>query len=204
MITKIFDMANRQSPLVYWLEQTIDLNTRMAYRNKMNIIGLCGGITAVWIKKSLASEGRGIKTAAELGSQHLMGIVHSAFLRKMPRPQDYDVIDSVIPLLDSQNLVYWDFYCGKCQLIPGIIASWVSFKPSHCMIAFNNEISGAGHIMGMRSDSNVLEMFEPDLGLFQYSDLMSASKHLQRVIEGSHAQCMGRNWGMLRVKSIFD
>lgn len=203
MITKIFDMTNRQSPCVRWRKTMVGLNTRMKYRSKINLIGLCGGITAVWIKKSLASEGRGIKTAADLGSQHLMGIVHSAFIRKMPRPQDYNVIDSVIPLLNSQNLVCWDSYCGRYQLSPSIIASWVSFKPSHCMIAFNNEISGAGHIIGMRSDTNVLEMFDPDLGLFQYTDLISSISHLERVIFGSYAQCID-NWGVLRVKSYLS
>ncbi|MCW7555840.1 hypothetical protein NX722_25075 [Endozoicomonas gorgoniicola] len=197
-------MTNNNSAFVHWRQTSLGSNTCMEYRNKADIIGYCAGITAVWINKSLASEGRGIKTADELGSQHLMGIIHSAFSRKMPRPQDYDIIDSITPLINFQNLVCWDFYRGKYHLNPGIIASWASFKPSHCIIAFNNEISGAGHIMGMRSEGNVLEMFEPDLGLFQYTDLKSLISHLHEVIFGFYSKCLGDNWGVLRVKSIFD
>lgn len=204
MIEKIFDMTNEHSAFVHWHQTTVGLNTRMEYQNKTNNIGLCAGITAVWIKKSLASKGKGIKTAVELGSLHLMGIVHAAFKRKMPRPQDYDVTDSITPLLNAQNLMYWESCCGKYQLSPSVIAVWVSLKPSHCLIAFNNSKSGMGHVMGMRFEGNTLEMFDPGQGLFQYSDLVSSASHLERVIFRRHSKCIGGDWGVFRVKSILD
>ncbi|WP_354011059.1 hypothetical protein [Endozoicomonas lisbonensis] len=197
-------MTNKHSAFVHWRQTTTGLNTRMEYHDKTDNVGLCAGITAVWIKKSLASKGRGIKTAVELGSLHLMGIVHGAFKRKMPRPQDYDIADSITPLLNAQSLMYWDSMCGKYRMNPAAMALWGSLKPSHCLIAFNHQESGMGHVMGMRFEDNTLEMFDPGQGLFQYSDPLSSAMHLQSVIYGRYSKCIGGEWGVFRVKSTLD
>ena len=145
MITKVFDMTNVESPYVHWRQATLGLNVRMEYRSKMNIKGICAGMTAVWIKKSLASGGRGIKSPVELGSQHLMGIIHSAFSRNKGKSHDYGTVDLIAPLLESQNLVCWESFPGVVHRVnPCLITLWASLKPSHCLVVFGNKTTKTG------------------------------------------------------------
>ncbi|MCW7555842.1 hypothetical protein NX722_25085 [Endozoicomonas gorgoniicola] len=205
MVEQIFEITNEQSAFVLWRKITIGCNTRMKYHCEKDDRGLCAGITAVWLKKSLASKGRGIKTAVELGSKHLMAIVHGVFARTPP-PEGFglDSVDSIPPLLTSQSLIGWEALRGKTYLNPQGIAIWASLRPCHCLLAFENRTSEFGHIIGMRCESNTLEMFDPCQGLFQYSDMDSFVKHLQLVISKRYPDCLGGNWGIFRVKSALD
>ena len=205
MVEQIFVMTNEQSAFVRWRNTTIGCNTRMKHCCHMHEKGLCAGITAVWLKKSLASKGRGIKRAVELGSKHLMAIVHGAYeMSLLSEGSGLDAVDSMISLLNSQGLTNWESLRGKTYLNPQGVAIWASLRPSHCLLAFEDKASVYGHIMGTRCVGSSLEMFDPSEGLFQYSDMDSFVQHLRSVILQHYPQCQGGNWGIFRVKSALD
>ena len=198
MVTKIFTIVNEHSAFIRWRRERVGSDTRIVSYSDHG--GLCAGMTATWLKKSIATGGRGIRNLAELGSLHLMAIVHGAFARKPPPEDDkLNTVDSIIPLLTTQNLAVWESLRGTKQFDTQGIVVWVSFRPCHCVFVFVDQTYQHGHVIGMRCEGDMLEIFDPNRGLFQYPDIKSCTGHLQKVILADHPRCLGGDWGVFRV-----
>ncbi|UYM16531.1 hypothetical protein [Endozoicomonas euniceicola] len=192
--------------------------------------GLSSGMTITWLKKSIASNGRGILHSNELGSQHLMAIIQggcawwSTFAGRKT-----DVIDMLIFLIQSQNLVARCGVCGKSFALFPLeqVVNWALSKPGYLLFYFGKKqeftgITGANtrsdagdapnrmegsrtffgatslgafsHMLGIRCEGRILQMFDADQGLFQYSTVSDFKQHMRSYFSTTPPDPIGMEW----------
>ena len=200
--------------------------------------GLSSGMTITWLKKSIASDGRGILHSSELGPQHLMAIVQgSCAWRSTFGGIEADVIYRLISLIQSQNLIACDGLCGRGFALfpPEQVVNWALSRPGYSLLSFGKkqEIMGRreanmrsaadgvpyrmegprtflgatslgafSHMLGMRCEGRILQMFDADQGLFEYSDVSSFKRHLKDYFSTTPPTPKGMtwDWGIVYVK----
>ncbi|MCW7556081.1 hypothetical protein NX722_26320 [Endozoicomonas gorgoniicola] len=205
LINRIFSMDNVYSTEARWKQSTSSDGDQQVTAS-FSRVGCCSSMVAVWIKKSIATDGRGLSSATELGTVHLMGVVQSAYVNKTlfnSKKQDYG--SGLIYLLQSQNLITQERMIGHGHFNPEIVVNWVLSKPGHYILLFFNEKGSHsvynGHAIGFRHEGNHMEMFEPNRGLFSYSDqsifLLQLELRVARVLH----KLMGGPWYLHRVVS---
>ena len=200
MVTTVFTIAHDYSIFTRWRKVTIDDKICVVPKSSPGG-GVCSGMTVTWLKKSLSTNGRGIKSFDELGSPHLMAIVQGAFAETFRAGKTrLDVIDSVVTLLTTQNLTTWEYLCGTHQFDTKGIVIWASLRPCHCIFAFVDRSAKNGHTIGIRCEEGILEVFDSNKGLFQYPDPYSCSSYLETALQNYYPKCLGGNWGIFRVK----
>ena len=126
MMKRIFPMYNRiHSAESRWRQCTFMDGSQHTIRSYKNS-GFCSGMVVVWIKKSIATNGRGVRES-DMPSRHFMGIVQSAYAKKTlfdSKNQDYGLwfwpdlsITEPKPYYSSVYYWKWFFQCRKhCQL----------------------------------------------------------------------------------------
>ena len=202
--------------------------------------GLSSGMTITWLKKSIASNGRGVLHSRELGPQHLMAIKQGAcawWSTFAGRNIDIDVIDMLTFLVQSQNLVVRDHFRGSgfASFPPEQVVNWVLSRPGYSLFSFGkkeefteiteaNELSEAGetsdsikgsytffgatslsaysHMLGIRCERRILQMFDADRGLFEYSTVSDFKQDIRNYFSATPPDPMGMvwDWGILSVK----
>ena len=209
MMKLIFPMYNSiHSADSRWRQSTFTDGSQHTIRSYKNT-GFCSGMVVVWIKKSIASSGRGVRES-DMPSRHFMGIVQSAYAKKTlfdSKNQDYGF--GLIYLLQSQNLITQACVAGNGFFSVEGIVDWVLSEPGHYILLFFNErgIDSLynGHTIGFRYERDVMQMFEPERGLFEYTDRESFTSHLssltQKDLYRSIYPKMGGNWYLHRVAS---
>ena len=205
MITKIFSLENNHSTEARW-GQWIYFDCWERTIADFSKAGYCSGMVVVWIKKSIATNGRGIRKATDLGSLHLMGIVQSAYVKKTlfySKALDYGF--GLIYLLQSQNLIPLARTLGNGYCCAESIANWILSEPGHYIFLFFRK-SGHhsvynGHAIGFRYEGEAIEMLEPGHGLYGYSDQKSFVSHLKLFIQLKRTSLMGGRWYLYRVAS---
>ena len=200
MINKVFTMDNIHSTSTTWRQKTTGESTRMVAISNEDDIGICVGIVMTWLKKSIASRGRGIFSDIELGSAHLMGIIQGAFeMKTVPGCKGLGTIDAFIPLLFSQNLKPCEWLRGSGFYPPEQIVSWALSKPGYSLFCFL-KADNFGHVIGMRCEGRVLQMFNPTFGLYQYSNVSSFKQHMRHYLIEQGLKRF-RRWGIFSVES---
>ena len=200
MIDKVFTMKNVHSTSVTWRRKTTGENTRMIAVFNVRNIGLCAGIAIAWLKKSIASGGRGILRDTELGSQHWMAIVQGAYHKgTIPGSKGLGPMELVIPLLFSQNLKPCDWLRGAGFYPPEQLVFWALSKPGYSLFCFLRT-DNYGHVIGMRCEGRVLQMFNPSEGLYQYSNVSSFKQHMRHFLIKEDLKRF-REWSIFSVVS---
>ncbi|UYM17523.1 hypothetical protein [Endozoicomonas euniceicola] len=175
-------MKNIHSTSVTWRRTKIGENTRMIAISKLSNVGICTGMVLTWLKKSIASRGRGILRETELGSQHWMAIIQGAYgKRTIPGSNVLSPVELVISLLFSQNLKPCDWLKGAGFYPPEQLVSWALSKPGYSLFCFSFPCAD-GHMIGMRCEGRVLQMFNPTEGLYQYSNVSSFKQHMRQFL----------------------
>ena len=104
--------------------------------------GLSSGMTITWLKKSIASNGRGIFHSRELGPQHFMAIAQGACAwRSTHGGRKADLVDMLISLIQSQNLIPCKGLCGRGFALfpPEQIVNWALSRPGYSLFFFEKK-----------------------------------------------------------------
>ncbi|MET4693044.1 hypothetical protein [Endozoicomonas lisbonensis] len=200
---KVFSMNNLHSTSATWRQVTTEEGTRTVAISLESRAGLCAAMTVTWIKKSIASQGVGVLSDIEMGSHHWMAIVQAAYEKgSMPNTQGLSRVDKIFPLLVSQNLKPCECSRGTGFFPPEQVVNWAISKSGHSLYAF--EKSGPGghmsHMIGMRCEGRILQMFNPSEGLYQYSDVSSFKQHMRSYLVRDGSKFCGE-WGLISVSS---
>ncbi|MET4694645.1 hypothetical protein [Endozoicomonas lisbonensis] len=196
MVKKLFTTSfNTYSAFVKWRKETVDGSTRFVSTEGA---GICVGATITWLKKSIASEGRGIKSAAELGSVFLMTIVHTTYAM-LPLDSGVTELEALPSYLSSQDLAVLDRQYGTGMFDPKFVVNWVSGLSGHYIFGFWNKTNNRGHVVGIRRDVGVLEMFDYGMGLYEYPDTRTFIRHLTRFSFEHYSKESGSEWAIFRV-----
>ena len=206
MVTKIFSMSGFHAVNVTWNKKKVGHYISITPVWDKGEAGLCMGATLTWLKKSIATKGGGIRSADELGSPHLMAIVQGAYTQRtipFTKKDRYkiDKFDVFPALLSSQSLVPGEAMRGVRFFDPTVIVDLVSRKPCHCLFAFVHPAGESGHVIGMQYDGHIMEMFDSNYGLHQYSDIESCKGHMRVLALECYIGCLGGEWIVLEVTS---
>ena len=71
---------------------------------------------ALRMKKSISAKGNGIHSADQLGSSHLMAIVHGAYRKVVPLKELKHEVDIITHMFLTQNLAPGDFMKGRADI----------------------------------------------------------------------------------------
>ncbi|UYM14561.1 hypothetical protein [Endozoicomonas euniceicola] len=139
--------------------------------------GICSGMVVAWIKKSLASKGKGVLSADEFDTMSA-SIIQASYAWKHLFPSKSLGYGAGIPfLLQSQNLISVDNTAGGMVNAAPFIPEWMSTKTGHFILVFFNSAGDNalynGHSAGFRCDDKVFEVFEPAHGLYTCFNLPS-------------------------------
>ena len=196
---QIFEIHNDYSPESRWKKSRLnkDYYRPMVASYKDEYAGYCSGMVVTWIKKSIATNGKGVRQASDLGGIHLMGIVQSAYVRKtLFESKELDYGEGLIYLLQSQNLITLDRIGGNGVFNVASIIDWILSESGHYILLFFNKSGNHsvynGHVVGFRYEGEAMEMFEPEGGLFSYPN---PEKFLQNVRIRINAGCSRRKGG---------
>ncbi|MET4695347.1 hypothetical protein [Endozoicomonas lisbonensis] len=208
MKTKIFSTVNDQSACVEWYKVKAGNSVRVEPCWYQSDGGLCMSMSLIWMKKSIATKGGGIDSAEQLGSPHLTAIVHGAY-RKMivPLTELKHEIDVITRMFIIQSLEPGESMSGSGYFDPAGIVDWVLKEPCHCLFSFGvplGSFNGARHGIGMRYENQLMQMYDPNEGLFQYSDAESFKEHMEEVCYQNYVHCLGGEWAILKGKSALD
>ncbi|MCW7555936.1 YopT-type cysteine protease domain-containing protein [Endozoicomonas gorgoniicola] len=175
MFTKIFPIVNIESAFCHW---KIDPSGNIKASHIGGVkkpLGICSAMLMVWFKKSIASYGE-IKSAVDLGSQHLMAIVNSSLFKKTMYGREYgmkevnSLREAVSVLLASQGL---RAVSPHIQLSTGFnpvqATAYVARSKGYCIIVLKHK-DGGYHTLGGRSENGVYDFFDPNFGLFRSHD----------------------------------
>ena len=200
MVYSVFTIANIHSVFATWRKKTINQRTRMIAYSLESHVGLCAAMTVTWLRKSIDSGEKGIYSANELGCQHLMAIVQAAYARRtIPNSEGKGRLDVIIPLLHSQNLKPAGGIRATGYFPPEQIVNWALSKAGYSLFSFCQP-DNFSHMIGMRCEGKILQLFDPDEGLFQFSDVSSFKQYMREYLVKAQWN-IGREWGTLSVKS---
>ena len=200
MVTKIFTTTNTHSAHVRWYgvwsggRAYIKPSVRLGRK-----VGLCAATTVIWLKKSIASNDRGILSAAELGPEHLMAIVQGAcVVRSIPGcSKGNAVLPYILSLLQSQNLKTCGGVLGSGPIPPEMITQLLN-RSGYTLLCFSPSV-GNGHLVAIRYENQILQMFDANQGLFQYSEKSSFIQHMYGLFMGEYSDMIGGKWGVFKV-----
>ncbi|WP_354007478.1 hypothetical protein [Endozoicomonas lisbonensis] len=166
LFEKIFSTANNYSVNAHWNKK----NLSPVYNNS----GICSGMVVTWLKKSITSEGRGVQSAAEFDFESI-SIIQASYAWKHTFPSKALSYSAGIPfLLQSQNLISLDSTSGEMNKSSsaGYISNWVLEKTGHFILLYFNGMGDDslynGHAIGFRFENGILELFNPNEGLYRY------------------------------------
>ncbi|MCW7551451.1 C58 family peptidase [Endozoicomonas gorgoniicola] len=200
MVYSVFTIANIHSVFATWRKEKLKQPARIIAYYLDSHAGLCAAMTVTWLRKSIDSGEKGICRATELGSQHLMAIVQAAYARRtIPNSGGKGRLDVIIPLLHSQNLIPAEGIRGTGFFSPEQIVNWALTKAGYSLFSFCQP-DNYSHMVGMRCEGKILQMFDPDEGLFQFSDVSSFEQYMREFLVSAQWN-VGREWGILSVKS---
>ena len=200
MKTKIFSIENDHSANVRWYKVT-DGNSVSVDADWHDIdYGICMGMVLVWLKKSIATKGKGIQSVDQLGSPHLMAIVHGAYRRVVASEELKHEVDIITRMFIIHNLTPDKPIKGTGYFDPGAIVDWALKEPGHCLFSFGAAFGSLDprHSLGIRYENQIIEMFDPCEGLFQYTDEASFKEHLIEVCYQELSCCLGGEWAALK------
>ena len=183
MKTKIFSTDNDLSACVEWHKVTMGNSVGVEPDWHDIDSGICMGMVLVWMKKSIGTKGEGIHSVDQLGLPHLMAIVHGAYRKVVPLKELKHEVDIINRMFITQNLTPGDFMKGKGYFDPEGIVDWILKEPCHCLFSFGSPLGSyrGRHVIGLRYENQTMELFDPNEGLFQYSDEASFKEHMQQV-----------------------
>ena len=141
MKTMLFPTDNNLSACVFW--QRVQADSSVYVKPYWNDIdsGICMGMVLVWMKKSIATKGKGIHNVEQLGSPHLMAIVHGAYRKVVPLKELKHEVDIITRMFITQNLTPGDQPMrGKGYFDPEGIVDWVLKEPCHCLFSFGSHL----------------------------------------------------------------
>ncbi|UYM17229.1 hypothetical protein [Endozoicomonas euniceicola] len=115
----------------------------------------------------------------------------------------------LIYLLQSQHLITQACITGNGFFSVESIVNWVLSEPGHYILLFFNERGSDslnnGHTIGFRYERDVMQMFEPNHGLFEYTDRETFISHLSSLTQKDLYRTiytkMGGDWYLHRVAS---
>lgn len=201
----IFAMHNNYSPESRWKKSPLRKGYRtMVASYKDEYAGYCSGMVVIWIKKSIATNGKGVRQASDLGDMHLMGVVQSAYARKtLFESKELDYGEGLIYLLQSQNLITLAHISGYGYFSSGNLIDWVLSESGHYILLFFNKDGNHtlynGHAVGFRYESDAMEMFEPEGGLFSYPNPKAFVQNVRARIDSGWYERKGGWWNLHRV-----
>ncbi|MET4695641.1 hypothetical protein [Endozoicomonas lisbonensis] len=171
----------------------------------INNAGICTAATLTWLRKSIATEGRGVRSVDELGPPYLMAIIQGAYTRgtiPFVNKDKYklDKFDGIPALISSQNLTPGESARGAGFFDPTFVINWVSRKPCHCLFAFLHPAGESGHMIGLRYDGQIIETFDPNFGLYQYSDTGICKEFMRALVVEYYLYSLGGEWIVYEVK----
>ena len=202
MVTKIFTTTNSHSACVRWYGVWSGGRAYMKPSTRSRgKVGLCAATTVIWLKKSIASNGRGILSAAELGPEHLVAIVQGACaVRSIPGcSKGNAVLPYILSLLQSQNLKACGGVIGSGPIPPEMITQLLN-RSGYTLLCFSPPV-GNGHLMAIRYENQTLQMFDANQGLFQYSEESSFIQHMYGLFMREYSGIIGGKWGVFKVIS---
>ena len=118
----------------------------------------------------------------------------------MPGSKGKDRLHVVIPLLHSQSLKACGGITGKGLIAPDPIITWLLSESGYSLLSFGPP-AGNGHMIGMRCEGSILQMFDANQALFQYSEVSSFKQHMQELFSQEYLNHTGGKWGVFRVIS---
>ncbi|UYM14563.1 hypothetical protein [Endozoicomonas euniceicola] len=170
---------------------------------KFEKAGICSGLVVAWIKKSLASKGKGVLSADELDTMSA-SIIQATYNWKHLFPSKSMGYGAGIPfLLQSQNLISVDDAVGEMACAIPWIYEWISINTGHFILVFFNKAGDDsvwnGHTAGFRYEDKAFEIFEPNTGLFNYSDIPTFTTFVTRYLEEMYEYYDGK-WYLHKVE----
>lgn len=124
----VFKTRNNHSVFSYWNKQS-----GHAVFNKA---GICTGMVVVWIKKSIASEGRGLKEFGDTDIK-ISSIIQASFTWKHLFPsKGLPYPDGIPILLQNQELISLRSTFGQMTVDRERIAEWMLEKTGHFILMF--------------------------------------------------------------------
>ena len=190
------------------------------------LIGICVPLVAKWLQKSIPLGYRGVRRACELRfgardfqfvnelqASTLMGITQSAFSVQISA---FDAVPqrpfcNIVAVFNVYGLFVKDYaaegayFLNLTAIFDKICSSYGYFALA--MINFNPDDLD-GHVIGFRHDYQIFQMFDPNLGLFEYTDEESFRKHVQLNFLSNedyycYIRCSKHNqWMLLEVDRI--
>ena len=112
------------SAYVFW--QKVQSNSSIHVQAHWDAIDggiICMGMVLVWMKKSISAKGNGIHSADQLGSSHLMAIVHGAYRKVVPLKELKHEVDIITHMFLTQNLAPGDFMKGLKTVSDNLLLS---------------------------------------------------------------------------------
>ena len=206
MKTMLFPTDNNLSACVFWQRTQTDSSVYLKPRWHDIDSGICMGMVLVWMKKSIATKGKGIHNVEQLCSPHLMAIVHGTYRKVVPLKELKHEIDIVTRMFIIQSLTPENPKSGTGYFDPAGIVDWVLEEPGHCLFSFGAPLGSlkGRHVLGMRYENHIIEMLDPNEGLFQYSDVASFKEHMEQICYLENTNCLGGEWAALKEKSATD
>ncbi|UYM14657.1 hypothetical protein [Endozoicomonas euniceicola] len=188
--------------------------------------GICVPMLAKWLQKSIPLGYRGIRFASELRlgardfhfvselqASSLMGITHSAFsVQKsafglVPERPFHNVVAvfNVYDLFVKDYAAEGAYFFNLTAMFDKVCFNYGYFA----LIMINlNPCNSVGHTIGFRHDYQIFQMFDPNLGLIEYSDEESFRKNVQfnfltNEVYYRYIRCSKHNyWVLLEIDRI--
>ncbi|MCW7554064.1 hypothetical protein NX722_15855 [Endozoicomonas gorgoniicola] len=207
MKTKIFSTDNDLSACVIWPTVRTGNSVHVEAEWYEADAGICMGMVLVWMKKSIATKGEGIHNFDQPDLLHLMAIVHGAYRKTViPLKELKHEIDIITRMFIIQSLTPENPKSGTGYFDPAAIVDWVLEEPGHCLFSFGAPLGSlkGRHVLGMRYENHIMEMLDPNEGLFQYSDVASFKKHMEEICYQENADCLGGEWAALKEKTATE
>ncbi|MCW7553374.1 C58 family peptidase [Endozoicomonas gorgoniicola] len=192
MVTEVFSTVNPYTLNVRWKKgTTIPVPTTR--------VGLCVGMTIIWIKKSMANGA--LNSFDELGSVSLMGVISSAYNNLIvPRVRkQLNFLQEMSDFLLGNGLSVEYCRYGLSQFDPFMNACDISLREGFHLIYLMGNLENMGHVMGTRVQGNELDFFDSTLALYRFNDSAEFMHKVSAHIYLNYQPVLNCNWYIARV-----
>ncbi|MET4708334.1 hypothetical protein [Endozoicomonas lisbonensis] len=159
--------------------------------------GICAGMVVTWIKKCIASNGKGVQSADELDMKAI-SIIQGAYMMFTPHSDETQNVTSMDFLLGSQNLIVLDYESGLMFGSINHVYEYVQKNSGYFYLSCRGS-DKRSHAIGLWHNNETVEMLDPEHGLFRCNNLTQFLVQLSSFIQFIISKGYNRDWSLYKI-----